>query len=107
MSQTEIETAIDEHCHCVGGIHHQFKLQWAAREPRWSASQGRYLLTIEVFSDAHVGSSTIHIVTHAGTNHADLLRLVDDALEEHLARGCCFSAANTPAMVSTPRARQS
>ena len=104
MSKTEIETAIDEHCYCIEGIRHQFKLQWAAREPRWSASQGRYLLAIQVLSDAHAGSSTIHIVTHAGANRADLLRLVDDALEEHLARS---GAANTPAMVSVPRAQQS
>jgi hypothetical protein len=46
-------------------------------------------------------------VAHARMTRADLLRLVDDALDEHLARGCCSGAANTPAMVPAPRARKS
>ena len=84
MLKTEIKTAIDHHSHYVGGIRHEFRLQWAALEPRWSSRAARYLLAIEVLTESRVGSSTIHVVTHARTNRADLLRLVDDALEEHL-----------------------
>jgi len=86
MLKTEIKTAIDHHSHCVRGVRHQFKLQWAALEPRWSSRSARYLLAIEVLSEAHSGSSTMHIVTRAGTNRTDLLRLVDDALEDYLER---------------------
>ena len=86
MLKTEIKKAIDHHSHCVRGVRHQFKLQWAALEPRWSSRSARYLLAIEVVSDAHSGSSTMHVVTRAGTNRTDLLRLVDDALEDYLER---------------------
>jgi hypothetical protein len=92
MLKTEIKTAIDHHSHSVGGTRHQFRLQWAALEPRWASRAARYLLAIEVLSDAHAGSSTMHVVTRAGTNRADLLRLVDDALEEHLESGRWSSA---------------
>jgi hypothetical protein len=86
MLKSEIKTAIDHHSHCVRGVRHQFKLQWAALEPRWSSRSARYLLAIEVLSDAGTGSSTMHVVTQAGTNRTDLLRLVDDALEDYLER---------------------
>ena len=86
MSKSEFKTAIDHHSHCVGGVRHQFKLQWAALEPRWSSRSARYLLAIEVLSEAHSGSSTMHVVVRAGTNRTDLLRLVDDALEDYLER---------------------
>lgn len=84
MLKTEMKKAIDHHSHCVGGIRHEFRLQWAALEPRWSSRAARYLLAIEVLPESRIGSSTMHVVTRAGTNRADLLRLVDDALEEHL-----------------------
>lgn len=84
MLKTEIKTAIDQHSHCVRGIRYQFKLQWAALEPRWSSRSARYLLAIEVFSEARLGSTTMHVVTRAGTNRADLLQLVDEALDDYL-----------------------
>ena len=101
MSKTEIQTAIGQHHRCVEGIPYRFKVAWAAFEPR---RPRRYILAIEVLSEARVGSSRMHIVAHARTTRADLLRIVDDALEDHLATGF-FSAATTPAMVSVPRAR--
>lgn len=104
MSKTEIQSAIDQHHRCVEGIRYQFKAAWAALEPRWPR---RYLLAIEVLSEAHIGSSRIHIVAHFRTTRADLLRLVDDALEDLLARGSSFSAATTPATVSVSSARRS
>ena len=84
MLKTDMKTAIDHHSHYVRGIRYEFRLQWAALEPRWSSRAARYLLAIEVFPESRAGSSSIHVVTRAGTNRADLLRLVDDALEEHL-----------------------
>ena len=101
MSKTEIQAAIDQHNCCVEGIRYRFKVAWAAFEPR---RPRRYILAIEVLSEARVGSSKIHIVAHARTTRADLLRIVDDALEDHLATDF-FSAATTPAMVSVTRAR--
>jgi hypothetical protein len=84
MLKTEIKTAIDHHSHWVRGIRHEFRLQWAALEPRWSSRAARYLLAIEVLPESRVGTSTMHVLTHARTNRADLLRLVDDALQDHL-----------------------
>ena len=107
VSKTEIQAAIDQHHHCGEGIRYQFKTAWAAFEPRWSTRSRRYIVAIDVLSEAQSGSSRIHIVAHARTTRADLLRLVDDALEDHLASGCSFSAVATPAMVSVPHARQS
>jgi hypothetical protein len=86
MLKTQIKTAIDHHSHCVRGVRHRFKLQWAALEPRWSSRSATYLLAIEVLPEAHGGSSTMHVLTRAGTNRTDLLRLVNDALEEYLER---------------------
>jgi hypothetical protein len=86
MLKTEIRTAIEAHSHDVQGVRYRFRLQWAALEPRWSSRAARYLLTIEVLTDARSGSSTMHVVTRAGTNRTDLLQLVDDALEDYLKR---------------------
>jgi len=39
----------------------------------------------EVFPESGAAaSSTVHVMTRAGTNRADLLRLAHEALEEHL-----------------------
>ena len=86
MLKTQIKTLIDDHSHDVQGVRYRFKLQWAALEPRWSSRSARYLLAIEVLTDARSGSSTMHVVTRAGTNRTDLLRLVEDALEDYLER---------------------
>ena len=86
MLKTEISTAIDDHSHDVRGVRYRFRLEWAALEPRWSSRSARYLLAIEVLTDASSGSSTMHVVTRAGTNRTDLLRLVEDALEDYLQR---------------------
>ena len=89
MSKVHMTTVIDEHQHSVNGVQYRFRLQWAALEPRWSSRSARYLLAIEAFADGEVGApcTTVHVVTRAGTNSATLLRLVDDALEDHLGRG--------------------
>ncbi len=84
MLTNVMQMAIDHHSHYVRGIRHEFRFQWAALEPRWSSRAARYLLAIEVRSESSLGSSTIHVVTHARTSRADLLRLVNDALEDHL-----------------------
>ena len=95
MSKTEIQVAIDQHHHCVEGMWYQFKVVWAELEPRWSTRSRRYLVAIDVLSEARVAASRIHIVAPARTTRADLLRLVDDALEEHL--GCERVANSAPA----------
>ena len=86
MRKNEIRTAIDHHSHEFRGVPYRFRLQWAALEPRWSSRSARYLLAIEVLTDARSGSSTMHVVTRAGTNRTDLIRLVEDALEDYLER---------------------
>ena len=96
VSKTEIQTAIDEHHQSVEGIRYQFKVVWAALEPRWSSRSRRYAVAIDVRSAARVGSRTIHIMARASTTRADLLRLVDDALE-HLVCESRDSAAGLPA----------
>jgi hypothetical protein len=86
MQKTEIRTVIDHHSHDVRGVPYRFRLQWAALEPRWSSRSARYLLAIEVLSEVRSGSSTMHVVTRVGTNRTDLVRLVDEALEDYLER---------------------
>lgn len=99
MSKTEIVVAIDQHHRCVEGIRYQFKVLWAALEPRWSTRSRRYLLAIEVRSAAHVGSRTTHVVAHARTTRADLLQLVNDALEQMLCESRDGAAGHTPEML--------
>ena len=81
MSKTEIQVAIDQHHHTVEGVRYQFKVVWAGSEPRWSSRSRQYLVAIEVLSEDRIGSSRIHIVADARTTRAELLRLVDEALE--------------------------
>lgn len=81
MSKTEIPVAIDQHHHTVEGARYRFKVVWAGSEPRWSSRSRRYVVAIEVLSEDRIRSSTIHIVADARTTRAELLRLVDDALE--------------------------
>jgi hypothetical protein len=94
MLKTEIKSAIDQHSHYVGETRHQFRLQWAALEPRWSSRSARYLLAIEVVTDS--GSRLMHVLTRAGTTRADLLRLVDDALEDFLENNDSSTARGYP-----------
>ena len=61
-----------------------------------------YLLAIEVFSDSQSGPRMMHVITRAGTNRADLLRLVDDALED-LLENDYFSGLSGHPVVSTAR----
>ena len=93
MLKADMKTVIGQHGHTVNGVRYRFRLQWAALEPRWSSRSARYLLAIEVFGegDLTVPCATVHVVTPAGTNAANLLRLVSDALEEHLR--CAHPAA--------------
>jgi len=100
MSKTEIQMAIDQHHHYVEGIRYQFKVVWAALEPRWSSRSRRYLIAINVGSDASVGSRTTHIMAHASTSRADLLRLVDDAVEGLVRDNRDVAARQTPEMLS-------
>jgi hypothetical protein len=101
MLKTEIKTAIDEHSHCVGETRHQFRLQWAALEPRWSSRSARYLLAIEVLSDSHDGPRAMHVITRASTSRAELLRLVDDALEDLLANDDSARLSGPPSVSTT------
>ena len=98
MSKTEIQMAIDRHHHYVEGILYQFKVVGAALEPRWSSRSRRYLIEIDVRSDARVGSRTTHVLAHARTTRADLLRLVDDALEHLVCESRVIDAPQTPAV---------
>ena len=100
MSKTEIQQAIDHHRHSIEGMSYQFKVVWAALEPRWSSRSRRYLVAIEVLSKDRVDSSTLHIVAHARTTRADLLRLLDDALELLVRESRHGAAAHTPEMLS-------
>ena len=86
MLKTEIGTVIGDHSHDVRGVRYRFRLQWAALEPRWSSRSARYLLAIEVLTDSGSGSSTMHVVTRAGTTRTELLRLIEAALEDYLER---------------------
>jgi hypothetical protein len=96
MFKSNMQELIDHHDHAVHGIRYRFRFQWAALEPRWSSRGARYLLAIEVFADGDVSApcTTVHVVTRVETNPASLLRLVDDALEDHLAhrRPCAATA---------------
>jgi hypothetical protein len=104
MLKAEMKKAIDHHSHCVGGVRHEFRLRWAALEPRWSSRSARYLLAIEVISDDRPDSATMHVVTRAGTNRTDLLRLVNDALEDYLEREPAATVRAYPAERTANRA---
>lgn len=100
MSKNEIQVAINQHRHSVEGVGYQFKVVWAGLEPRWSGRPRRYAVAVEVLPDDRDGSSQIHVVAQASTTRADLLRLVDDALELLIRESRHGAEAHTPELLS-------
>ena len=85
MTKVGIKAAIEQHSQGINGGLRQFKLQWIAVEPRWASREGRYLVAIEVLSDAAKECAhTVHVLVRAATTSEQLLRLVDDAVDEQL-----------------------
>jgi hypothetical protein len=84
MLKANMAAAVDHHSHMVRDVIYRFRLRWAALEPRWASRSTRYLLEIEVLSAAGAPCGTVHVVTHGTTTRVNLLRLVDDALEDQL-----------------------
>ena len=89
MSKDTMAATVDHHSYNARGVSYRFRFRWAALEPRWSSRSARYLLEIEVRPDAGSPSAgspsgVIHVLTQAATSRADLLQLVDAALEEQL-----------------------
>jgi len=84
MTKAEMEKAIAQHARNVNGSRHRFRVAWTAREPRWS--RARCLLSIEVYPDRPTTQpwATVEILTPVKTTHEQLLRLVDDAVDEFL-----------------------
>jgi len=86
MSKDTMAATVDHHSYMVGGVRYLFRLRWAALEPRWSSRSARFLLEIEARPETGSPSAIVHVMTHASTTRANLVRLVDAALEEQL--GC-------------------
>ena len=84
MSKDTMAATVDHHSHTVGGVLYRFRLRWAALEPRWSSRSARYLLEIEARPEAGGQCTIVHVMTLAATSRANLVRLVDAALEEQL-----------------------
>jgi hypothetical protein len=84
MSKDTMAATVDHHSYTVGGVSYRFRLRWAALEPRWSSRSARYLLEIEVRAQAGPPCAIVHVMTHAATTRANLLRLVEAASEEQL-----------------------
>ena len=93
MSKNTIAATVDHHSQTVAGVLYRFRLRWAALEPRWSSRSARYLLEIEVRPDGGAPCAIVHVMTHAATTRANLVRLVDAALEEQL--GCARPVSAT------------
>ena len=87
MSKDTMAATVGHHSHTVGGVLYGFRLRWAALEPRWSSRSARYLLEIEARPEAGGPCTIVHVMTHAATSRANLVRLVDAALEEQLGGG--------------------
>jgi hypothetical protein len=96
MSKDTMAMTVDHHAHTVGGVSYGFRLRWAALEPRWSSRSARYLLEIEARPGAGGAATILHVMTHAATTRANLLRLVDAALEEQLGSESLVGAASVP-----------
>ena len=87
MVKAELKAAVDQHVCPVNGNPHRLRLQWAAVEPRWVARGARYLLAIDVLSDASLAPlTTLHVMTRATATRQELLDLVDDAVDEQMRR---------------------
>ena len=84
MTKAEMEKAIAQHGRNLNGRAHRFRVTWAAREPRWS--RARCLLSIEVYPDGPTTQpwTTVQVLTPVKTTREQLLRLVDDAVDEFL-----------------------
>ena len=84
MTKAEIETAIAQHARNVNGSRHRFRVTSTALEPRWS--RARRLLSIDVCPDRAASAllTTVQILSPVRTTREQLLRLVDDALDEFL-----------------------
>ena len=84
MSKDTMAATVDHHIYRANGVSYRFRFRWAALEPRWSSRSARYLLEIEVQAEAGSAPTVIHVLAHAATSRANLLQLVNAALEEHL-----------------------
>ena len=84
MSKDMMATTVGHHSHTVRGVLYRFRLRWAELEPRWSSRSARYVLEIEARPEAGASCAVVHVMTHAATTRATLVRLVDAALEEQL-----------------------
>jgi hypothetical protein len=84
MTKVEIEKAIAQHARNVNGSRHRFRVAWTALEPRWS--RARRLLSIDVCPDRPTTGllATVQVLTPVRTTREQLLRLLDDALDEFL-----------------------
>lgn len=84
MTRAEIEEAIAQHARNVNGSRHRFRVTSTASEPRWSLV--RRLLSIDVYPDGPTDGllTTVQVLTPVRTARGQLLRLVDDALDEFL-----------------------
>ena len=101
MTKTEIKVVIEQHARNVNGNPHRFRVGWIALEPRWS--RARCLLSIDVCPE-HRGTglwATVQVLTSIKTTRAQLLSLVDAALDGFL--GEHGFDASTPA---DPRAEE-
>ena len=84
MTKAEMKKAVAQHARNVNGSRHRFRVTWTAREPRWS--RARCLLSIEVYPGRPTTQpwTTVQILTPVRTTREQLLRLVDDAVDEFL-----------------------
>ena len=83
MTKAEIEKAIAQHARNVNGSRHRFRVAWTV-EPRWT--RARRLLSIDVCPDRPATGplTTVQVLIPVRTTREQLLRLVDDALDEFL-----------------------
>lgn len=90
MSKSDLKEIIEQY-ECVSkGVALNFKMQWAASEPRWAARRSLYTVAVDVLPE-HGGPKTIHLVVPKSTARNALLQLLVDAVETSSVQGAVLA----------------
>ena len=83
MTKANLTTTINQHVYTADGVRYRVNLAMVAREPLWSGAT-RYLCAVEVRADGPRQPSVIYVLIGTRVPRDEVIRLVEEALLEHL-----------------------
>jgi hypothetical protein len=83
MTKTELIAIINQHSQTIDGLKYRFEVTAVVREPLWSGGL-RYLFTVAAVVDGVPDTPVIYLLTQARITKSDLLRLLENAMQDEL-----------------------